>query len=260
MAIDWDELKKAMSPIPNYEDLARRWQEALKYEFVQRSYDFSMAEIEAYTARLLGGDTHGRYTKYCAWLSGTFRALGEKGVGGIFELFDRVMIRAAFEGFVQQSGLEAEAVMGALKYLVYWVIPDQKPVRELVKREECLIEAATTLRLMGVRWNLDLLERGTNARGRKALAAESGLDAGVVADLVNRADFSRLPWTSSATIANLIGSGYASLARVAEADFEQINADFYRYGAAIGKNLKIGNEIDNVWRIARILPRVVEEG
>jgi hypothetical protein len=72
------------------------------------------------------------------------------------------------------------------------------------------------------------------------------------------ADFSRMPWASKATISNLISAGYSSLAKLANAEFQQVSDDFYRYGAAIGKNLKFGNEVESSYRIAKILPVVVK--
>ena len=54
---------------------------------------------------------------------------------------------------------------------------------------------------------------------------------------------------------NGIGSG--EVQRLAEAEPEQLYADFFRYGESIGKNLKYGNEIENSHRIAKIVPRVV---
>jgi hypothetical protein len=74
---------------------------------------------------------------------------------------------------------------------------------------------------------------------------------------LDRVDFSRMPWASKATISNIIGAGYGSLADLANADEEQVCADFFAYGKAIGKNLKLGNEIESSCRIARILPVVI---
>jgi hypothetical protein len=79
-----------------------------------------------------------------------------------------------------------------------------------------------------------------------------------VLSLVNRADLSRLPWASKATISNIIGAGYGSLAKLADAEPEKLYEDFYRYGKSIGKNLKLGNEIESSYRIARLVPRLVE--
>jgi hypothetical protein len=121
-----------------------------------------------------------------------------------------------------------------------------------------MLLAAQVLAELGVRTNLQLLQQGLTPLRRQSLADQSGLPVEVVFELVNRADFSRLPWASKATISNLIGAGYGSLAQLADADPHKLYADFFRYGNSIGKNLKLGNEIENSYRIARIVPRLVE--
>jgi hypothetical protein len=78
------------------------------------------------------------------------------------------------------------------------------------------------------------------------------------AELGNRADLSRLPWASKATISNILGAGYGSWEKLAKADFQKLVRDFHAYGASIGKNLKLGNEIESSHRIARILPAVLD--
>ncbi len=79
-----------------------------------------------------------------------------------------------------------------------------------------------------------------------------------MSELVNRADLSRLPWASKATISNILGAGYGSLHQLAKADPERLYRDFYKYGTSIGKNLKLGNEIESSHRIAKIMPLIVK--
>ena len=73
------------------------------------------------------------------------------------------------------------------------------------------------------------------------------------------ADFSRLPWNSKATIGNIMGAGYRSIPRLASAEPKQLYADFFRYGQSMGKNLKLGNEIENSHYIAKILPVFLQD-
>ena len=120
-------------------------------------------------------------------------------------------------------------------------------------------DAIKVLRGLGIRTNLELLQQGITAAGRKALAGSSGLSQAVILELVNRADFSRMPWASKATISNIMGAGYGSIAQLASAKPEQLYADFYRYGQAIGKNLKLGNEIESSHRVAKIVPALLKE-
>lgn len=90
------------------------------------------------------------------------------------------------------------------------------------------------------------------------MASSRGLPEAEINELVNRADFSRMPWASKATISNIIGAGYGSIVKLANADPVELYQDFYRFGASIGKNLKLGNEIDNSYRIAKIMPLILE--
>ncbi len=174
------------------------------------------------------------------------------------DLVAKVERREQLEWFSQQSGVEAPDIAGLLKYLVYWVIPMGKYLNGLVKDDPDVLEALKILREAGVRTNLELLERGRSAAGRMSLSQASGFAGEVVLGLVHRADFSRLPWASKATVSNIIGAGYGSLAKLANADLQQLSQDFYRYGVSIGKNLKFGNEIESNYKIAKILPVVVQ--
>jgi hypothetical protein len=54
-------------------------------------------------------------------------------------------------------------------------------------------------------------------------------------------------------------AGYTSLIQLATANPEKLVADFFAYGKSIGKNLKLGNEIESSFRIAKIIPKVLIE-
>ncbi len=175
------------------------------------------------------------------------------------DLTERTANRSKLEIFVDRVGISATDIIMVLKYLVYWLIPGEKYLSGLVQGDPEILEAIKILRESGVRTNLEMLERGMTPAGRTSLSEISGLPAVVISDLVNRADFSRLPWASKATISNIIGAGYGSLSQLANADPDQLYQDFFRYGESIGKNLKLGNEIENSYRIARIVPVILQE-
>jgi hypothetical protein len=160
---------------------------------------------------------------------------------------------------VELSGLNPPDVILVLKYLIYWFFPGEKYLSGLVRADPATSQALKALAGLGVRTNLQLLQQGLTPLGRRSLAEQSGLPAETILDLVNRADLSRLPWASKATISNILGAGYGSLAQLVNAEPEKLYADFFRYGKSIGKNLKLGNEIENSYRIARIVPRLVQE-
>jgi hypothetical protein len=255
--IQWEEVQKALYPIHSFEDLSRHFEEAFSYAFVRSCFNFSIPELTAYTTRLLGEDTRQRYAQYLEFLTRALGRISAAEVPDVRALSERTRTRVEFSAFIAQTGLAPADVVGVLKFLVYWVVPAKKSLNELVKKGQGFDPACAALRQAGVRCNLDLMELGRTPAARRQLALDSGLDEVVLADLVYRADYSRLPWTSLATINNLVYSGYASLGCLAEAPFERVSADFYRYGASIGKNLKLGNEIDNTHRIARLVPKVV---
>jgi hypothetical protein len=259
MSINWNEVQQALYPIKDYEDLCRRFRESFAYPFVHQTFNFTIPELIDYTERLLGGDSRHRYTEYQARLVDVFSSLHQSGAKDVLELVSQTETRVKLEFFVQHSGMEATEIVSALKYLVYWLIPGEKYLSGLVRPEDAIRAVISVLGEAGIRTNLQLLQKGITPAGRKALAETSGLPEAVVTELVNRADFSRLPWASKATISNIIGAGYGSLAKLANADPEQLYVAFFSYGVSIGKNLKLGNEIENSYRIAKIVPRLVSE-
>jgi hypothetical protein len=259
MSVNWNDIKRIISPIKNYEELCRRWRESFSYAFVCETFDFSMPQLVHYTQLVLEGDARGRYIEYAAMLKKTFIELDQAGVRDVLDLLARVETRKQFEIFVAQSGVRAQNIATGLKYLAYWFIPTKKYLSGLVKSDPATSKAILALRGLGIRTNLDLIQRGLTAAERKALADSCSLPEAVISDLVNRADFSRMPWASKATISNIIGAGYGSMAKLANANPEKLYADFFKYGKAIGKNLKLGNEIENSHRIAKIVPALLRD-
>jgi hypothetical protein len=259
MGIDWKKFDQALIPIKNYQDLCQRWQISFSYPFVRQAYNLSMPALVDYTRRMLGGDVRQRYTEYAASLSRTFLSLHQAGVQDTLHLLAHLDPSDPLEVLIEKSGIPLEDLAALLKYLTYWFIPMEKYLSTLVREDPAVSAAAQSLRGLGIRSNLDLLQQGITPSARKTLAEASGLPEAVICGLVNRADFSRLPWASKATISNIIGAGYGSLAKLASADPEQLYADFFAYGKAIGKNLKIGNEIENSCRIASLLPAVLKD-
>jgi hypothetical protein len=259
MPVDWNEIQSVLKPIKDFEDLSRRGREAFAYPFVRKAYNFSMPGIADYTRLLLGGDPQARYTDYEARLNKTFNQLRLAGVGELISLVSHTDTRGQFEMFVDQSGIAAKELIITLKYLAYWVIPSKKRLSGLVQDGSQENAAIQILREMGIPFNLDILEQGITSQARMTLAETSNLPEATISRLVNRADFSRLPWASKATISNIIGAGYDSLAKLAIADPQKLYEDFFHYAKSIGKNLKFGNEIENSHRIAKILPVVLCE-
>jgi len=197
--------------------------------------------------------------EYSSKIIGVFSELQHAGLERMLDLKAGVETRQSFESFSQQCGIEALSIVLVLKYLIYWFIPGEKYLSGLVRDDPDAEDSIKVLSGLGIRTNLQLLQQGIIATGRRSLAETSGLSSETILALVNRADFSRMPWASKATISNIIGAGYVSMSQLANANPEQLYADFFAYGKRIGKNLKLGNEIENSYRIARIVPKLVEE-
>lgn len=257
MSIDWVELQHELPPLKDYEDLCQRFQDAFDYSFVHKTYNFTMPEIADYTQRLLGGDSRHRYDVYAHKLVTIFNDLHQAGVLNIPDLAAQVDSREQLEVFTNQAKIPAKNVIAVLKYLVYWVIPAKKYLTGLVRQDEPILDAIKALCSLGIRTNLDILARGITPSDRKAIADTSGILETEIDEITNRADFSRMPWASKATISNIIGAGYRSIAELAKADREKLLQDFLSYGESIGKNLKIGNEIESSYRIAKIIPLIL---
>ncbi len=259
MAINWDEVQKAIFPIKNYDELCQRLKESFGYRFVHDAYNFSLPELGNYTQKLLGGDPRGRYSVYNARLKSIISRLNRFGTENLIGLKDHTASREHLELLVDQSGIPAGDIAMVLKYLVYWVIPSEKYLAGLARNDPQADQAVSAMRAQDIRTNLELLQAGLTSAGRHVLASRCELPVATVTMLVNRADFSRLPWASKATISNIIGAGYPSLKQLANANPEQLVTDFFQYGKSIGKNLKLGNEIESSYRISKILPSVIKE-
>jgi hypothetical protein len=258
MTINWAEVQRTLTPLKDFEDLAQRFQVSFSYPFVRDVFNFTLPALGDYTHRLLGGDARHRYDGYLESLEETLAGLSQAGVVDVLDLVARTRTRLDLQVFTEQNRIDAIDVARLLKYLVYWFIPGEKYLSGLIRPDASLTAAIKVLGGLGLRTNLQLMQRGLTPENRIALAESSGLPEDVINKLVNIADLSRLPWSSKATIANIIGAGYPSLRALASADPEQLYADFFAYGASIGKNLKLGNEIENSYRIAKIVPVILK--
>ncbi len=259
MSVNWDEIQEIISPVKDYEDLCRRFQVSFTYPFVGELFNLSTPQLINYTQKLLMGDSRGRYKEYNSRLVEIITRLDQAGVQNVLDLMERTANRQKLEIFVDAYAIQAPDVIMVLKFLVYWLIPGEKYLSGLVRAEPEVLDAIKVLREQGVRTNLELLEKGRTAPKRNFLVEISGLPLEMISVLVNIADFSRMPWASKATISNFIGAGYTSLAQLTNADPDKLYEDFFHYGKSIGKNLKLGNEIENSYRIAKIVPVILKE-
>ncbi len=258
MPTNWDEVQRALYPMKDYEDLCKRLKVSFSFPFVCNSFNFSMQKLQEYVEKLLGGDSRERYGDYMEKLSSIIAKLNQAGLADLLSLVEQTASRQQMEAFTERCKVPAPEVATLLKFTVYWLIPGEKYLGGLVRDVKPVAEELSALRAVGVKTNLQILQSGITPVGRKALAEKSGLSYKVITEWVNRADFSRMPWASKATVSNLMGSGYGSLQQLANGQAEQVYADYMRYGKSIDKNLKLGNEIENSYRVAKIIPILVQ--
>lgn len=258
MQVNWEEVQAALSPVKDYSDLCYRLNGSFAYPFVRQSFNFTLPELIIYTQRILGGDARGRYDAYASTLTQILAALQQASVPDILTLLSQVADRELLAEFCEQHSISALEVASLLKYLLYWVIPSEKYLSGLVRPDPAVSEVIKILGGLGVRTNLQILQHGLTPLDRQELAQSSGLPVSIIFKLVNIADFSRLPWASKATIANIIGAGVSTMAQLTSADPQQLYPAFFNYGKSIGKNLKLGNEIESSYRIAQIVPPLVQ--
>jgi hypothetical protein len=258
MPVDWNEVQGLVKPSPNYEELIRRLHAVFAYPFVRKFYPHHMAAAEDYAARLLGEDTRHRYDEWCAQLIASFRRLDALGLHSYWNFFEQVAGREQLEGFVTRSEMSAGEVIGLLKYLLNWALPSKFYLREVAEETPQDLEYLSMLRQCNLRFTLDLLEYARTPAERALIANKSKVPLAYLTELTHRADFTRLPYTRGATVRNYFGAGYTNLEKLAYAHLDRLTVDIERYGQAQGKNLKIGMELDNAIRIAKIVPKVVE--
>jgi hypothetical protein len=228
MGIDWEEPEKLVKPAPNYRTLVKRNLEILSYDFVRERYNHSMKQAENYATKLLGDYPRPKYWEYMEKLNKVFRQLDRFGVKNYLEFMHHVETKEKFEEFHSEVGLSTRDIIRTVKYLFFWVLPSEKYLRELIDADnQEHLEYVTTLRKNGVRFTLDILEKCRTKKGRQIIAKETGVPEDFIYDLVNRADFTRMPYISGKTVKHYFGGGYnnhvETLGKTRQCRFEPTN-------------------------------------
>ena len=260
MGIDWKEVERLVKPAPNYRTLVKRNLEILSYDFVRKHYNHSMKQAENYSKRLLGNYPKPKGDEYIGKVNKIFSQLDRFGVKNYLEFIHHVETKEKFEKFHNEAELNIRDIIRTIKYLFFWVLPSKKYLRELIDADnQKHLEYVTTLRENGIRVTLDILEKGRTKKGRQRIALETGVPEDFVYDLVNRADFTRLPYVSGKTVRRYFGAGIKSLAKLAKAELNQLTKDMAEYMDSIGMKLSRSViELDSGIALAKVLPKIVE--
>ncbi len=259
MKVDWVEVERLVKPSPNYEDIVNRLNQILNYAFVREHYNHNMKDAQAYATALIGGDPKQRYGEWLENLVHTFQMLNELRIEDYLDFITRIETREKFEVFFKGAKLTLNDIFSLLKYLLYWVLPSRVYLRELIEKDDSTaLTYITTLRENGIRFTLDILEKGRTKRGRREIAENTKIPKDFIYDIVNRADFTRLPYIRGSSIRHYFNIGYTTLDKLSKADYPTLKNEMTAYSKSINKDLSRVIELDSGIAIARILPKLVE--
>lgn len=262
MIINWEFVKQRT--LWNYEELIKKLQQSLSYDFVQQHYNHSMEEAIDYVDEIHAGYLQHRGDR--AWLDGlitNFTWLQRGSVVTYSELIQQVDNREKCEAFLKKSGLGFPELIETLNYLLRWVLPFPTPMREFFDTADPTQMAYfQALKAQRITTNLDLLERGRSVAQRAQLAQLTGIPSEFLLRLVHQSDLARLAYVRGKTVRHLCGGGYDTLAKLASADCEAMEAAMNAYYYSLGKrpqDFKAVVQLGPLIGGAKRLPRVVEE-
>ena len=152
-----------------------------------------------------------------------------------------------------------------LDYLKQWWFPYPATLRQLVEDDgdPLMNSVLAELKAVKIANSLTLLESAAEPPGRSELARQTGINEGTILDLVNRADVSRLPYTSGGAVKRLWVMGYRSLAALRTADPQEYAGRIEIFFATGGKGSTFDAKMSTILGFlqdARHAPEVVKPG
>ena len=261
MVINWEYVKQRT--LWNYEELIKKLCRTLSYDFVLAHYNHSMDEAIDYLSALHGNEM--QQPEKRAWVEGlaaNFAWLKRVGVQNYLDLVQQVESRQKCEAFLKSSGMDFLALIDTLNYLFRWVLPFPTPLREFFNTEDASeLRALEALKEHRITTSLDLLEQGRTPGKRSHLVNMSGIAPELLLRLVHQADLSRLPYVRGKTVRHLCGGGYDMVAKLANADLQEMEVTMDAYYHTLGKELADFKSVIPLAPLihwARILPGIFE--
>ncbi|NPD87391.1 MAG: DUF4332 domain-containing protein [Asgard group archaeon] len=260
MDIKWEEVEKLVKPTKNFETLIENILAVIQYNFVKDHYNLNMLEMQNYTTKLLGCDPKQRYQNYLENLNITYKKLETMKIKSISEFVSAVDTKEKFELFVKENEFSLEEIIRVLKYLFNWYYPTKSYLRELVEKEDKKhLEYIAILRKNGIRFTLDILDQGYTENMRSNLEKETGIPKAFISDIVNKADFTRMPYIRGKTVKHYFAIGYNTLEKLAKADLSELDDKMKYYLESVGVKLsKSFIELDSGIEISSIIHKIVE--
>lgn len=259
-SLEWNFYQNPRQPYDNF--VANYIFKPLKFTVVQRHYNRPLAEF----VRELPDLMHRLSTVYgpggSGWFAQTIRQIEKAGSRDLYAFLDRAATCEQAQGFLETSGIPRLCLMGWMDYLKQWWFPIPATLRQLVEEGEPPYDTALAqLKAVKIASSLALLEAAAEPEGRAALSRKAGISADVLLDLVQRADVSRLPYTSGGAVKRLWLMGYQSLSVVRAADAREYADRIKAYFAGGGKGSTFDSRMENILTFlkdARHTPEVVK--
>ena len=238
---------------------AAKLKEVLAYPFLLEAYPHSMLDAAGFAGQLLGSDPRKRYSDYIARLEPIFQCLHQAGVSGYAHLMEHCGSQEDLQTLASRADLAPDDIGTVLGFLASWVFPNKIYLRELLDKDDTATKLFVThLRECGIRFNLDVLQRGRTRQGRRELSAETDVPEDVIFMLVCRADLARIPFASGSAMRTYTHAGYPTLQALTESDVQTLMEDVRRYMASIGKDSRYGIEPDGSRANAVVMPKIIE--
>lgn len=258
MEFEWEKVKEWT--LWHYEDLIKRISKVFEYDFVIENYNMTLNAAKVYTEGLLNFG-EGKYDTYSEEIITTLQSLEKQGVKDYIKLVEEVETREKCEALVNRTKVPFRELIRLLSHIFRWVLPFTAPIKEFLDRDDDNhMSYATKLREIGVRNNLDILDKGRSQDERKMISTKTGISEDFLLDLVNKADISRIPYVRGKTVKIFCNAGYDKLQKIAETSTDVFVTDLKEYLQTVGiKFSKSFIEPDGAIAQARVLPPLVDQ-
>jgi hypothetical protein len=219
----------------------------LKYAFVRKTHARGLADFSRELTDMPHRLTTVQRPAEENWFAKTVERLEQAGVQNLYDFLVLVPTRTQAQGYIAAVGIPQQSLMGFIDYFKQWWFPFPATLRQLVEEGDAGLERALgQLKALKIANSMSLLEAAAARADREALSAQSGVQMALLHDLVQRADVSRLPYTSGGAVKRLWAMGYRSLADIRSADPQDYSRRVGEYFAAGGKGTSFDAQMEHI--------------
>jgi len=242
-----------------YEELIKLILDVFSYSVIKDNYDHSMDEALNYVGKLLDSDPKQRYGQYSVFLKKLIRKFRELGISCYTGLLLTIDTKEKAEMFLQKAHITIRELVEFLSYLRNWVLPKRIYLSEFVEKENRdEAELVKKLSEKNVRFSLDLFELGQTKAERKNMSKETDVPEEFLYELLNKADFNRIPYCRGKCAIHYFNMGFKTLQQLANTSNQEIDSMFTEYQKRINRNMKSALDPYHGSIIAKALPKIVK--